>query len=266
MPNTLTLPSGLQLNYECHGAGTALLCLPGWGYSTEIFARNLPALSQHYQTFSIDPRSHGRSDACVDGNDYGQHGRDIRAFIQALKLKEFVLLGWSLGVYGIYSYLEQFGFKGVKAIIAVDESPRIIQCTEQDWGEGSEAEVKELIAMVRSGYSEFFREYMAGGFVKRPSDELLDNFTQIASSLTTDAAVNLVQDAAERDYTQIAIKAAQTVPVLNIVRTDWAQAAQRWIAEHQPESETQVLGNHLMLYEFAEEFNHHLLSFLKNSL
>lgn len=263
MPNTIVLPSGLRLNYECHGTGTALLCMPGWGYSSELFARNLPVLSQHYQTFAIDPRSHGQSEVCVDGNDYGQHGRDLREFSQALELKEFILLGWSLGVYDLYSYLDQFGFEGVKAIIAVDESPRIIRRTEQDWGEGTKEEIEGLIEIIRSGYAEFFREYMASGFVNQPDDELLDNFTQIASSLTTEAAVGLLQDAAQQDYTQIAIQAAEKVPMLNIVRKDWADAAQRWIGEHQPKSTTKVLGGHLMLYEFAEEFNSCVLNFLQ---
>lgn len=266
MSSTVTLPSGLRLHYQSWGEGVPLLCLPGWAYSTEIFARNLPALAQQYQVICIDPRSHGRSDVTAKGNDYGQHGKDLQAFINALNLKEFALLGWSLGVYDIYAYIDQFGLEGVKAVVAVDESPRIVRQSDQDWGEGPKEEIDGLIELVRSdAYLGFFRDYMASGFVKPPEDELLDRFTKIASSLTPEVAAGLLEDAAGRDYTGVAIKTAQNVPVLNIVREDWSEAAQRWISEHQPGTDTRILGNHLMLYEFADNFNSYVLSFLKGT-
>lgn len=266
MSNIVTLSSGLRLHYQSQGEGVPLLCLPGWAYSTEVFARNLPVLAQHYKVICIDPRSHGRSDVTTDGNDYGQHGKDLQEFISALNLTEFSLLGWSLGVYDIYAYLEQFGFEGVRAVVAVDESPRIVQQSDPDWSEGSQAEIDGLIELVDSdAYLGFFRDYMASGFVKPPEDELLDRFTKTASSLTPAVAAGLLKDAAGRDYTGVAAAAAQNVPVLNIVREDWSEAAQRWIGEHQPSASIQVLGNHLMLYEFADEFNNHVLNFLKDA-
>lgn len=263
MSKTITLTSGVKLNYEISGSGVALLCVPGWAYSTEVFARNLPELSKHYQVYSIDPRSHGQSDVCNDGNNYEQHGRDLKEFIQGLQLKEFILLGWSLGVYSIYSYLQQFGFEGVKALIAVDESPRIIKASDNDWGEGSAEEISGLIEVVRSdSYLDFFRDYMAEGFVQQPDDELLDRFTQLASSLTPEVAADLLQDATQHDFVDIATNVALQVPVLNILREDWATEARSWIEKHQPTAETKVLGRHLMLYELADEFNSCVLNFL----
>ena len=43
---------------------------------------------------------------------------------------------------------------------------------------------------------------------------------------------------------------------------DWADTAQKWLAENAPGSETFVLGKHAMLWEFPVEFNMAVDSFL----
>ena len=262
MSSEMILKSGLKLYFEDYGKGLPVICIPGWSYTTAVFERNLPELSKQYRAISFDPRSHGRSAVTVNGNDYGQHGRDLRDFLDALGLQEFVLLGWSLGLYAIYSYIEQFGTEGIKGLVAVDESPKIIKSHADDWGEGMAEEIDDVVNMVRSDYQGFFREYMAEGFVNRPSDDLLNRFTLAVGSLSPTSAAGLLADAATRDYSRIASEVATEIPVLNILREDWSSQAQIWIKLNQPATAIKVLGGHLMLYEFAEKFNAHVFDFL----
>ena len=262
MPNEMILKSGLRLYFEDFGTGLPVICVPGWSCTTAVFERNLPELSKQYRVISFDPRSHGRSAVTVDGNDYGQHGRDLRDFLDELGLQEFVLLGWSLGLYTIYSYIEQFGTENIKGLVAVDESPQIIKSHADDWGEGMAEEVNGVVNMVRSNYQGFFREYMAEGFINPPSDDLLDRFTLATGSLSPVMAAGLLADAATRDYSRVASEIAAEFPVLNILREDWSLQAQTWISLNQPAAAVKVLGGHLMLYEFAEKFNAHVFNFL----
>ena len=264
MPNEIILKSGLRLYYESDGKGLPIVCIPGWCYSTAVFERNLPELGKQCRALSFDPRSHGRSQVTDEGNDYTQQGRDLQGFLEAMQLTDFVLLGWSLGVYTIYSYVEQFGVQGIRAIIAVDESPKIIKEHADDWGEGLADEIAEIIDMAKTDFQGFFREYMAEGFVERPDPVLLDRFTRAATSLSPNAAATLLANAAQMNFCQTARELSAAVPVLNIVRQSWSAQAQQWITKNQPNAETKVLGNHLMLYEFPQQFNTYVQDFLAN--
>lgn len=51
--------------------------------------------SSEYRVIAIDPRGQGYSAKTVDGNDYLTHGRDVAGLIDALGLKDIVLIGWS---------------------------------------------------------------------------------------------------------------------------------------------------------------------------
>ena len=262
VPSKITLKSGLKLYYESFGEGLPVVCIPGWCYTTAIFEHNLPELGKQYRAISYDPRSHGRSVVSAEGNNYRQHGKDLRELLDVLEIGECILLGWSLGVYTIYSYVEQFGVERIKGVIAVDESPKIIKSSEGEWGEGLADEVDSVVNMARTNYLAFFREYMAEGFVECSDEAMLDRFTQAAASLSPDMAADLLADAAQQDYSQTAKKVAQAMPVLNIIREDWAPEALKWIAENQPSAITKVLGKHLMLYEFANDFNACVMDFL----
>lgn len=262
----LTLSSGLHVHVEKQGTGLPVICVPGWAYTTKVFANNLSVIGQQYLAISYDPRSHGSSSRTEEGNDYGQHGRDLADIIRALGLDEFVLLGWSLGVYDIYSYLDQFGFEGVRAVISVDQSPKIIKQSDTDWGEGSIEEIEGLIQLVNADYLNFFSEYMTSGFMEVPDPGVVSSFTNYAVSLTPAQAAGLLRDAADRDYCDLAMQVSERVPVLQMLRKDWSEAALNWIKKFQPKAETCVLGNHLMLYEYPKEFNTTVLNFLNNKL
>ena len=262
MKGNIELSNNVSLYVEEHGEGPSLILIPGWAYTMEVFRQNIPVLSKHYHTIAYDPRSHGRSPATATGNDYLQHGEDLCQLIAALNLSEVTLIGWSLGVYDILAYLERFGFDKVKGLVLIDESPTIIQSAPGDWGEGDKDEIEGLIGAVAADFLPFFREYTMSGFVGEAPAELVDRFTEYAATLSTEQAAGLLSDATSHDFRPIAQKAAQQVPVLQILREDWSGAAEKWIMANQPNAEVFVQGGHLMLLEFAEAVNQRLLSFL----
>ena len=257
--------NGTGLYVEQRGAGPAVILIPGWAYTTEVFRHNAQALAGSYRVISYDPRSHGRSQPTGKGHDYIQHGRDLHSLIAALELREVVLAGWSLGAYDALAYLREFEFDKVRAFIALDESPRIVKDSEADWGEGSAAEVAGLIETVSGdGYLPFFREYMAGGFVEPAPETLLDRFTEYAATLKPEHAAALLRDAATHDFREFSAEVDSKLPVLQVVREDWSTQAVKWIRENQPRAELFVLGNHLMLMEYPAELNRRILDFLQS--
>ena len=260
------LADGAEIRLEEFGAGAPLVLIPGWACSIDVFRRNIPAFAQRYHVVAYDPRSQGRSDQTAKGNNYAQRGDDLLEVLDALNLDGVILLGWSLGVFDVLSYLDRHGFERARALVLVDESPVIIRTHADDWGEGSAGDIAQLIAGVNSpGYLPFFKEYIAAGFQGNAPEETLDRMAETAAALPAARAAALLEDAAGRDFRPVSIRAAKQVPMMQILREDWAEAAQKWIAANQPAARVKVLGGHMMLFEYPEAFNNAVLSFLEEN-
>lgn len=261
--HVVALPDGARLYAEAVGRGEALVLVPGWACSAEVFDRNIPAWADRYHVIAYDPRSQGRSEQAAASNDYIQRGHDLHRVLDALDVDSASLAGWSLGVYDVLSYIREYGTDRVRSLVLIDESMRIVKEREDDWGEGDTGEIAGLIKLVKDGaYLPFFREYMASGFEGHAPDELLDRLTETASALPPALAAALLEDAARHDFGPTASAAARKVPVMQVVRRDWSDAALRWIRKHQPNARIEVLGGHLMLLEYADELNGLVLDFL----
>jgi len=66
-----THADGLRINYDGSGQGEpALLFMPGWWCSREMFARLLPLCASRRRALALDWRSHGQSESPEEG-DFG---------------------------------------------------------------------------------------------------------------------------------------------------------------------------------------------------
>lgn len=91
--------NGLDIAYDVHGAGPALVLLHGaTSAGREDFAAQLPLMSKAFLVHVPDARGHGRTrwDA-ADGFSYEWLVDDLKAFVDELGLQTFHLLGFSMG-------------------------------------------------------------------------------------------------------------------------------------------------------------------------
>jgi pimeloyl-ACP methyl ester carboxylesterase len=91
--------NGLDIAYDVQGAGPALVLLHGaTSAGREDFAAQLPLMSKAFLVHVPDARGHGRTkwDA-AEGFTYDWLVDDLRAFVDALGLQTFHLLGFSMG-------------------------------------------------------------------------------------------------------------------------------------------------------------------------
>ena len=90
---------GLEIGYDVDGVGPPLVMLHG-ATSTghEDFAAQVPGFSKAFRLYLPDARGHGatRWDA-ASGFTYGQLVDDLLAFVDALELDTFHLMGFSMG-------------------------------------------------------------------------------------------------------------------------------------------------------------------------
>jgi pimeloyl-ACP methyl ester carboxylesterase len=57
------------------------------------------------------------------------------------------------------------------------------------------------------------------------------------------------------DYSKEAAAMDKNVPSLYILAEHWADTAKPFLSRHMPNTETSVLGGHMMFWEHAERFN-----------
>ena len=91
--------NGLEIAYEVVGSGPPLVLLHGASTSgRETFAAQIPALAESFQLYLPDARGHGatRWDA-ADGFRADWLVDDLEAFVDALGLRTFHLIGYSMG-------------------------------------------------------------------------------------------------------------------------------------------------------------------------
>jgi pimeloyl-ACP methyl ester carboxylesterase len=91
--------NGLDIGYDVHGAGPPLVALHGaTSLGKEDFAAQIPGMAKAFLVHLPDARGHGRTrwDA-REGFEYGWLVDDLTAFVDALGLDSFHLLGFSMG-------------------------------------------------------------------------------------------------------------------------------------------------------------------------
>ncbi len=94
---TFEADPGLQVFYTDEGKGPALLFVPGWTFTTDVFASQLESFARTHRVIAMDPRGQGRSSKNSQQHTYVQQGHDIDRLIRHLGLKKTVLIGWSYG-------------------------------------------------------------------------------------------------------------------------------------------------------------------------
>lgn len=263
MSGKIQIEEEVELFYEDYGKGDTVIFIPGLTCTTEFFKYNLEVLANNNRIISYDPRSQGKSTITEQGNNFAQRGRDLAAFIGALKLDNVVIAGWSLGAYDAYAYFEQFGLDKVRAFINIDMSPKVIQTHDDDWSEGPVEAVHGMYSSVLApDQPPFMQAYAHYMIIRDATDEEVEWI--VGQSLKTPAflAAQIVADASFCDFSNIVRKIAGEIPVMHFIKQDWSEMAINWLNKYTPKVRREVMGGHMMFWEEPDVFNTKFRAFL----
>jgi pimeloyl-ACP methyl ester carboxylesterase len=98
--------NGLDIAYDVHGAGPPLLLLHGaTSLGSRDFAAQIPLFSRAFHLYVPDARGHGRTRWDVaDGFRYDWLVDDVAAFVDAVGLETFHVVGFSMGAMTALQY------------------------------------------------------------------------------------------------------------------------------------------------------------------
>ena len=257
---------GIELHYLEKGEGRPLVFIPGLTFSGEIFKAQLEYFSGNYRVIAIDPRGQGLSAKTVDGNDYMTHGRDLAALMDGLGLDGAVLVGWSTGNLEVWSYIRQFGKEKLRGAVTIDMSPLPLSADPMWWTEGTMEELSEVATQYLTspeGSRAFFSDYATGVMIQHEMEPAeLEYLLDISGRTPYWVCKALFCDAIFSNFLETAREVGAGMPSLMFIAEHWADVARPFVEQQLPGYEIQVMGGHLMFYEYPEKWNGLLEGFL----
>src|SRR4029077_15768605 len=104
----------ISLYYEDHGSGQPIVLIHGYPLSSSSWEKKIPVLLEAgYRVIASDRRGFGKSSQPTAGYNYDTFADDLHHVVQKMKLKNFVLAGFSMGGGEVARYIGKYGSKDV---------------------------------------------------------------------------------------------------------------------------------------------------------
>src|SRR5579863_6756729 len=264
--------TSIHLYYEDHGSGQPVVLIHGYPLSSASWEKQVPVLlDAGYRVIAYDRRGFGKSSQPTTGYNYDTFAEDLRHIVTHLKLRDFVLVGFSMGGGEVARYIGKYGSKDVsKAVIIGGVPPYLLKTEDNPEGvDGAVFEgIKKTVAADRYAFfTEFFKNFYNTDvhLGKRVSEQAIQaswNTAAIASAHASLACVPTWYEDFRNDVAKI------DVPTL-VIHGDsdrivpFAAAGQR-TAKLVNGAELVVIkdGPHNVAWTHAEEVNQALVTFL----
>jgi non-heme chloroperoxidase len=186
--------AGVKIHYVEGGdraAPATLLFVPGWSMSGAVWRQSMEAFAGTTRVVAIDPRSQGLSTITLHGNTPEQRARDVRRVIEALALRNVVLVGWSQGVQDVAAYAAAFEGAGIAGYVLVDATvgagPAAAVARPQDLQQQLER---------MATYQRYPREYLRGmlnAIIRSPQGrEHIDEYVEAGLRTPPDLGVGML--------------------------------------------------------------------------
>jgi len=159
---TITTTDGTQIFYKDWGAGRPVVFSHGWPLNADAWDDQMWFLTSHgLRCIAHDRRGHGRSSQPWTGNDLDTYAGDLSALMEALDLRDAIMIGHSTGGGEVARYLGRYGTKRVSKAALVSAIPPLMLKTAANPG-GLPIEVFDGIrAGLLADRSQYYRELTA---------------------------------------------------------------------------------------------------------
>jgi non-heme chloroperoxidase len=264
----------IDLYYKDWGTGQPIVFSHGWPLNADAWDDQLLFVASHgYRAIAYDWRGFGRSTQPWTGNNMDTYADDIAALIEALDLRDVVLVGHSTGGGQVTRYIGRHGAARVAKAVLVDAiTPLMLKTAANPGGTPIEA-FDTLRAGLLADRSQFYKDLSAPFYgANRPgstvSQGTRDMFWLWGMQAGLKGAYDCIKAFSETDLTEDLKKI--DVPTL-IVHGDDDQIVP--IADSAPLSAKLVPNATLKFYPGAphgltathkDQLNADLLAFLKS--
>ncbi len=280
--NYFKMSDGETMPYEVCGSGETVIFVHGLFGKGADFKEVVKVASKSVRCITYDHRGHGNSKA-NSGFSLAQFAKDLKGFIEYLKVKEVILVGYSMGAFTIFSYVEQFGCEHIKKIVLLNVTPKMIN--DKTWsmglygGEYFEAQLEKDLVDIKNNFMGFASYFTYRNMTKHNAEKPYQTKATILSSILARLLIKnneqkrnmtflLWKNIAQYDFRETLQKF--TVPV-GIFYADpgslFSPAVAKYMKENIKNCEKLVgftNASHAVLFSHGEQFCKELLIFIKN--
>jgi len=252
--------NGIDLYYEVHGDGPALVLAHGGGGSHLSWWQQVPEFSRRYKVITFDHRSFGNSPDAPNGPGPNAFVQDLTALLDRLGVQKTALAGQSMGGWTVCGFAAAHPDR-TSALILCDttggvqtEAVAKAHANTQERGRGS------LTEILKSAYSRSYPE-------RQP--EMCFLYQQI-SALNTRVTPNLapILFSLKHDVRPIVVHKIPTLLLVGEEDVLTPPEAMASVAAQIPQAKfVQVLqAGHSVYFERAGEFNRIVGEFLREQV
>jgi pimeloyl-ACP methyl ester carboxylesterase len=188
--------AAIDLYYEDHGSGNPVVLIHGYPLSSASWEKQLPVLlNAGHRVITYDRRGFGKSSQPTTGYNYDTFAEDLHKLVIQLKLRDFALVGFSMGGGEVARYLGTYGSKGVShAVIISGVPPFLLKTADNPEGvEGSVFEgIEKAVAADRYAFfTDFFKNFYNTDVLlgKRISEQAVQASWNVAAGASATASL-----------------------------------------------------------------------------
>jgi len=154
----------IDLYYEDHGSGKPVVLIHGYPLSGPSWEKQTAVLlAAGHRVITYDRRGFGKSGQPTTGYNYDTFAEDLHKLVAQLELRDFALVGFSMGGGEVARYIGKYGSKGVSKAVFISAVPPFLLKTP-DNPEGVDCSVFEGIQKAVAAdryafFTEFFKNF-----------------------------------------------------------------------------------------------------------
>ena len=113
--------AAIEIHYEDHGSGPAVVLLSGWPLDSRSWEPQVPPLLQAgHRVIAYDRRGFGQSSRPTVGYDFDTLAADLDKLLTELDLREATVIGFSLGTGELARYIGTYGTARLKSCVFIE--------------------------------------------------------------------------------------------------------------------------------------------------
>ena len=157
--DTIKTKDGTEIFYKDWGTGKTVVFSHGWPLNADAWdAQMLFLVQKGYRVIAHDRRGHGRSGQPGKGNDMDTYADDLAAVLDALDVKDAMLVGHSTGGGEVTRYIGRHGTGRVSKAVLIGAVPPLMLKTEANPGGLPKDVFDGIRAGVAADRSQFYKD------------------------------------------------------------------------------------------------------------
>src|SRR2546427_20822 len=189
----------IDLYYEDHGTGKPVILIHGYPLSGASWEKQIAVLlAAGHRVITYDRRGFGKSSQPTTGYNYDTFAEDLHKLVTQLELRDFSLVGFSMGGGEVARYFGKYGSTGVSKAVFVSAVPPFLLKTPEN-PEGVDGTVfdgiqKAVVADRYAFFTEFFKNFYNTDLLlgKRVSEQVVQSSWSVAAGASATATLACV--------------------------------------------------------------------------